>query len=308
MVLAVPPSNSTAQVDSVSANLKTFERNIINLSRNNEAALVNTLSPHVVRMGSKDNRWTRKGAIGAEVKTGRLVDTPYQEVPISDRVTAPVDYHTAVVWEQEDKDYTVLSNPQSEYVELIGTPHQETQDQAIVNALIGNAAAADGTTTALPASQNIDATVDNGSPEGPVQFGRFTEAFTMFEKNKIRRSTPKFILINADLHRYLLNFVQLTSSDYTMQSQLLKLQSQPVLEKWVGFNWIITEEIPVAGTVNTAIAYTADAVGMQMPYDLKIEPGTRYDKSHAMQVYAQWAHDAVRLEDDKVITIDFDLA
>lgn len=311
MALAVPPSNSTAQVATDSAELKTFDRNIINLGRRNEAALVNTLSSRVVRMGSKDHRWTRKGSIGAEVKNGRLVDTPYQEVAISDRITAPVDYHTAVIWENEDQDYTVLSNPTSEYAELIAQPHQETMDQSIIAALIGAAAATDGTTTALPATQQIDATADFGTPDGPVQFGRFTEMLSIFDTNKIGRAKRRTILINGAIRRFLLNFVQLTSNDFTGadRQQLMELNGMnPVVDNWLGARWVLTEEIPVAANVHTVIAYTEDAVGFQSPYSLFTKTGEREDKSHAPQIYAQWAHAATRLEDDKVVTLDFQLA
>jgi hypothetical protein len=80
------------------------------------------------------------------------------------------------------------------------------------------------------------------------------------------------------------------------------------LPQYGGFSIIHTEQILGAGTDDTdpylCLAFPASAIGLAMGQDINVRMSERDDKSYSTQVYASATFGAVRIEEEKMISIE----
>lgn len=230
--------------------------------------------------------------------TVRHGDTVFSEAEHSTRVALMRDFFQALAVDRNDEP-KVLANPlNGSYMQSLVASHNRKKDSIIYNALIGNAQTKEGGQIALPPTQIITAS-SSGFTKAKVIAAR-----KMFRKNEADSHAGEelFIIYTSDMLEDVLADTTLTSADF-MAVQML--QDGDVSGRWMGFQWIPYEGVQLSGG-NTArtVAWAKSSIHFGSGY-VEGTAGRRKDKKNLMQVDMGASHGAVRVEEEKVVAIDF---
>jgi hypothetical protein len=83
------------------------------------------------------------------------------------------------------------------------------------------------------------------------------------------------------------------------------LQDGDIAGKWLGFNWVPYEALKTVSTVKTTVAYTKSSTQFGTGMARTIDIGPRRDKRNLTQIYISESYGAVRVQENKVVTIDY---
>ncbi|WP_028354773.1 phage capsid protein [Bordetella petrii] len=230
--------------------------------------------------------------------TVRHGDTVFSEAVHSTRVALMRDFFQALPVDRNDEP-KLLANPLSgSYNASLVAAHNRRKDSIIYNALIGNAQTKEGSQIALPPSQIITASSSGFTKD------KIIAARKMFRKNEADSHAGEelFIIYTAEMLEDVLADETLTSADYLAVKML---QDGDVSGRWMGFKWVPYEAvaIPAANTART-VAWTKSAIHFGTGF-VEGTAGRRKDKKNLMQVDMAASHGAVRVEEEKVVAIDF---
>lgn len=248
----------------------------------------------------------RLGPVAAVVKTGRHSDTPILDVDHSRRAVIAQDFVWATLIDREDLLRTLV-NPQSNYVRQAGWALGRTMDDIIIGAALGPAKAGkDGSLNVLlPAGQMI--------PDGGTNLtvAKLRQASRIFNENEVP-VRDRHCAITAAGVEALLGQTEFTSIDFNTQRTLVDGATRIMEEgraTFMGFNFVMTERLPKddATGIHTAVCWHRFAIGHAVARDITTRIDERIDKNYAMQVWAAMSSGAVRLEEEGVVTIDYDI-
>jgi len=230
--------------------------------------------------------------------TVRHGDTVFSEAEHSTRVALMRDFFQALPVDRNDEP-KLLANPLSgSYNASLVASHNRRKDSIIYNALIGNAQTKDGQQIALPSSQIILPAATGFTK------AKLLTARKIFRKNEAdaHNGEELFITYTAEMLEDILSDSQLTSADFLAVKML---QEGDVSGNWMGFKWVPYEGIRVTGgdTART-VAWAKSAVHFGTGF-IEGTAGRRKDKKNLMQVDMAASHGAVRIEEEKVVAIDF---
>ncbi|WP_419204338.1 phage capsid protein [Bordetella trematum] len=230
--------------------------------------------------------------------TVRHGDTVFSEAEHSTRVALMRDFFQALPVDRNDEP-KVLANPlNGSYMQSLVASHNRKKDSIIYSALIGNAQTKDGSQIALPPTQIITAS-SSGFTKAKVIAAR-----KMFRKNEADSHAGEelFIIYTAEMLEDVLADTTLTSADFLAVKML---QEGDVSGSWMGFKWIPYEKVQLSGG-NTArtVAWAKSSIHFGSGY-VEGTAGRRKDKKNLMQVDMGASHGAVRVEEEKVVAIDF---
>lgn len=230
--------------------------------------------------------------------TVRHGDTVFSEATHSTRVGLMQDYFQALPVDRNDEP-KLLANPLSgSYMSSLVAAHNRKKDQIIYSALIGNAQTKDGAQVALPSSQIITASATGFTK------AKLLTARKMFRKNEAdsHNGEELYIVYTAEMLEDILADTTLTSADFLAVKML---QDGDVSGNWMGFKWKPYEGVQITGG-NTArtVAWAKSAIHFGSGY-VEGTAGRRKDKKNLMQVDMGASHGAVRVEEEKVVAIDF---
>ncbi|WP_205736961.1 phage capsid protein [Achromobacter spanius] len=230
--------------------------------------------------------------------TVRHGDTVFSEATHSTRVALMRDFFQALPVDRNDEP-KLLANPLSgSYNQSLVSSHNRRKDDIIFKALIGNAQTKEGAQIALPSSQII-AAGGTGFTKAKLILAR-----KMFRKNEADQHAGEQlnIVYTSDMLEDILADTTLTSADFLAVKML---QDGDVAGRWMGFKWIPYEAVQVTGGTTARIAaWTNSALHFGSGY-VEGTAGRRKDKKNLMQVDMAASHGAVRVEEEKVVAIDF---
>lgn len=278
-----------------SAYIDTFENNVRHLAQQQEAKLRGTVQEKSVQ--SESHNWEILGTLAAAEKTSARTATPTQDAAWTRRVSVPKTYHIGTSTELEDP-VQMLVDPNSNLTRAIAAGMKRQVDDVIIDAAIGTALDGAGATPALPAGQVIGTGVDK------ISFDIVTEVQEKFMANDIDPSVPKCFVVGPKQVRKLMQTTQMTSKDFVDASALQQLNSTGIVPNWMGFTWILSTRLnaPAANELDL-IAYTMDAIGMQVNKDISTRVAEDPSLSFATRLYAHMTLGAVRVEDEQIVKV-----
>lgn len=241
------------------------------------------------------------GSIEANQVTNRYGDTEWTIPDAGTRQGLMSDYDVAVPIDQFDLP-KLLANPQGPYLERSIAAMNRKKDAVIYAALKGSALRKTdelGTFTgvAVPAGQIIAA--------GGTGFtkAKIVTARKLFRGNEADNHNGEelFMTFDSGMLEDILADTTLTSADFMAVKML---QEGDVSGKWMGFKWVPYEALS-GTTTKTAVAYTKTSAHVGMGQGIVTDIGPRRDKRNLIQIYAAMSIGAVRVNESKVVTIDY---
>lgn len=231
----------------------------------------------------------------------RFGDTVWSTPDHSTRIALMRDYYDALPVDRFDEP-KVLANPAAGgYMANLHSGWNRRTDDIIYRALIDDALAqateTTTTTVALPSSQII---VDGGTA---FTKAKLLTARKIFRANEADAHAGEelFIIYTADMLEDILADTTLTSADYMAVKML---QDGDVSGKWCGFSWIPFEGIDETGGVASTVAWAKSAVHVGKGF-VEGKAQRRADKQDALQLSMAGSNGAVRVEEEKVVKINF---
>lgn len=233
-------------------------------------------------------------------KTVRHADTIWSTPDHSTRLVNMRDFYEALPLDRNDIP-KLIANPMSgPYMQSLLSAWNRRKDDIIYRALIDAALTKEGTTVALPSTQIIL----NGATG-------FTKAKLIAARKQFRKKEADghngeelYIVYTADMLEDILSDTTLTSADFLAGKML---QEGDLSKKWMGFNWVPFEGVDIdvvsAGVAST-VAYAKSALHKGTGY-VEGNVSTRNDKQNTKQADMAGSFGAGRVEEEKVIRIDF---
>jgi hypothetical protein len=275
------------------AYIQTFEGNVRHLAQQSSAILRKTVMERAVN--SEKHNWERIGTLDAAEKTTARTATPTQDAAWSRRVSIPKTYHIGTSTEMEDV-VQMLVDPNSANTRAIAGGMQRAFDDVIITAATGDSLDGAGAPVAFPAGQVV------GDGTGVMSFDFITEVQEKFMSNDIDPSIPKVMVVSPVQIRKLMHATQQTSADYVNAQALQNLSSTGIVPNWMGFTWIMSNRLlaPVGGEIS-CLAYTMDAIGLQVNKDITTRVAEDPSLSFATRLYATTTIGATRVEDEQIV-------
>lgn len=241
------------------------------------------------------------GTIEMSQVVNRYGDTEFTIPSVGTRQALMADYDVAVPVDQFDLP-KLLANPQGDYLQRCLAAAGRRKDATIYAALRGNALrrtdeSGSYSNTALPAGQIIAA--------GGTGFtkAKIIQAKKLFRTNEADEANGEelYLAYDSGMLEDILGDTTLTSADFMAVKML---QEGNVAGKWMGFNWVPYELL--AGTsTKTAVAWCKSALHFGTGVNVMTDIGPRRDKRNLIQIYVALSLGAVRVNEQKVVTIDY---
>jgi hypothetical protein len=276
-----------------------YRANVLHLVQQSETKFRSMVRVHTDVVGKADH-FDRIGSTSARKKTTRHADTPLISTPHSRRRVVMDTYEWADLIDQDDK-VRLLMNPQSEYVKAGAAAMGRAMDDVIITAFNATTQAVDendaSSTVALPASQII---VHGGTG---LTVAKLRQAKRILDQSDVP-DTGRAIAISPIGLEDLLGTTEVTSSDFNSVKALVMGD----VDTFLGFKFLRTTRLPKSGNIRSAFAWHADGMGLSIGDDVNSRVSERPDKSYATQVYFSMVIGAARVEEERVVEIQYDEA
>lgn len=271
--------------------VQSFEENVRHLAQQGDTKL----RAHVTEKSvtSEKHNWERIGSLSASEKTTTRQATPASDPAWSRRVSVAETWDLGTTSEQEDI-VQMLVDPNSAQAKAVAMGMKRAIDDLIIEAATGNATDGAGSPVAFPAGQIV------GDGTGAISLSLVTQVTEKFYENDIDPDIPKVMVISPQQLRLLLNITEVTSSDY----QTLKALASGKMPNWMGYTWIVSNRltVPAAGQIY-CLAFTAQAIGLQMNRDITVRVAEDPSLSFAWRIYSFMTMGCVRVEDEHIVAL-----
>lgn len=278
-----------------------YSDNIIQLAQQKGSVLRNTVMNKSV-VGRNAN-FDRIGATVAHKKVARHGPTPISDVPHSRRRVYLEDFEWASLIDTNDELKTLI-DPKSSYVTAGGMSLGRSMDDEIIAASTGNSTAVgvaeSESSVALPAKQKI--LKDFGAADSNLTIEKLIEARRILMANDIDMSEELTFVVNASaLMNGLMQENEIQSFDYNTVKALVRGD----IDTFMGFNFVRTERL-LGGdsTPVLCLAYAKSAIGLALGKDISSRVSERDDLSYSWQAFTNMTIGAVRVEEEKVVSIE----
>lgn len=225
--------------------------------------------------------------------TVRHGDTIWSETTHSTRIGIMRDFYQALPVDRNDEP-KLLANPNGAYSESLMAAWNRRKDKIIFAAITGASQTKEGGLVTIPSSQ----TILHGSTG--MTKAKLIQARKMFRKNETD-TEEMFIAYNADMLEDVLVDTTLTNADYMAVKML---HEGDIKGKWLGFNWIPYEGLNVSGSVYSTAVWTRTSTQFGTGFT-EGKSQRRGDKKDTLQVSMAGSVGAVRVEEEKVVIIQF---
>lgn len=228
--------------------------------------------------------------------TVRHGDTTWSDVVHSTRVGLMQDFYQALPIDRADEP-KLLANPNGAYQESLLAAWNRRKDAVIFAALTGAAQIKSGGTATVPGGQ----TIVHGSVG--MTKAKILTARKLFRRNEAddMNGEELYFVYNSEMLEDILADTTLTSADWMAVKML---QQGDISGKWCGFNWVPYERITLAGSTYTTVAYAKSALHFGTGF-VEGRASRRADKKDTMQVSMAGSVGAVRVEEEKVVLVQF---
>ena len=242
-------------------------------------------------------RFDRINKQSSVLRTERKAPTPVKDVDTDSRWAYRNTFDLANILAEEDaRNLAPLVLPDSDIVKTHAMAYQRDSDAVVLSAAIGNVMTGElGTTaSALPSGQLIAA---GGTG---LTLAKLLTAREICAGNElIDDPAPWVIAVAPQQITNLLNTTEVKSADYNT----VKALAAGTVDTFMGFKFIVTNQLTKASTTRSCIAWTKGAIkrvkgGMRTTIDRLPE------RSNATQIYSMWDLSAARVYDEGVIQID----
>lgn len=238
------------------------------------------------------------GAVAAQKKTTRHMDTPQTDTPHARRKVSMDDYVWADFIDKEDMIRTLI-DPTSPYAVNAVNAFGRTIDDVIIAAASGTSytGRSGGTAVALPSGQKV-AEGNTG-----LSVTKLIAAKGILWTNDIDEDIPLHIAVSSKQLQDLLAITQVTSADYASIKALVKGE----VDEFMGFQFHRTQRLAIdASDIRTCIAWAQDGILLGLGADIHTKISERADKNYLTQVWCGMSIGATRMEEKKVVEIGCD--
>ena len=270
-----------------------FHDSFVAAAEQKESRLETTITSRGMITGSSFTA-NDMGAIEANQVTNRYGDTEWTIPDAGTRSALMSDYDIAIPIDNFDLP-KLLANPQGDYLQRAIAAMNRKKDAVIYTALRGSALRKTdelGTFAAVNLSGNqVIAAGGSGMTKAKIITAR--KVFRSNESDN-HNGEELYITYDSGMLEDILSDTQLTSADFMAVKML---QEGDVSGKWCGFNWVPYEAL--AGTSTKTAAHVGTGAG------INTDVGPRRDKRNLIQIYAAMSIGSVRVNEQKVVTIDY---
>ncbi len=282
-----------------------FKGNLMHLLNQEGSMLMGAV--RLERVVGKYAHFDRLGRGTVVKRTTRHGDTPINDTAHSRRRVILDDYEWGDLIDDVDK-IRMLVDPTSEYAKAAAWDLGIKIDEIILGALAGNARSIDSddasSNVALPASQVVDE--DFGTADSNLTVAKLIEARRLLMKHSGGIREPLHIAVNASAIAALLNDSNVTSADFNTVKALVHGE----VDSFLGMKFHVVKDALLAGTADgtdtdpvLCLVFMESALGLGIGKDISVRISERDDKSYSTQVYAAMTMGAVRIEEEKVVSI-----
>lgn len=242
------------------------------------------------------------GIIEANTVTNRYGDTEWTIPDSGVRQALMVDYDIAIPIERTDLP-KLLANPQGDYLQRAISAMNRKKDRVIYDAMRGAALRKTDESGSFAAVNLSGGQVIAAGGTGMTK-AKLIQAKKQFRTNEADEHNGEeiYIAYNALVLEDVLGDTSLTSADYMAVKML---QEGDISGKWLGFKWVPYENLYSTGGTYTTVAWAKSGVHVGTGENIVTDIGPRRDKRNLIQIYAAMALGAVRVNEQKVVTIDF---
>jgi hypothetical protein len=241
------------------------------------------------------------GTVEVSQVTTRYGDTEFTIPDVGTRQALMSDYDIAIPVDQFDLP-KLLANPQGDYLQRALSAFQRKKDAVIYAALKGNALrrtdeSGSYANTALPSGQVI-AAGGTGMTKAKI-----IQAKKIFRTNEVDEHNGEelFMAYDAGMLEDILSDTTLTSADFMAVKML---QEGNITGKWCGFTWVPYEALS-GTTTKTTVAWAKSAAHIGTGKGITTDIGPRRDKRNLIQIYSAMSLGSVRVNESKVVTVDY---
>lgn len=277
-----------------------FHDSFVAAAEQKESRLESTVTSRGMIQGSSFTA-NDMGTIEANQVTNRYGDTEWTIPDAGVRSALMSDYDVAIPIERTDLP-KLLANPQGDYLQRAIAAMNRKKDAVIYEAMIGSALRKTDESgafagVAVPAGQQIAA-----GGTGMTK-AKLITAKKLFRTNEADEHNGEelYIAYDAGMLEDVLSDTTLTSADYMAVKML---QEGDISGKWLGFKWVPYEALS-GTTTKKSVAWTKTGVHVGMGENITTDIGPRRDKRNLIQIYAAMAIGSVRVNEQKVVTIDY---
>lgn len=277
------------------AMVEQYKANVQLLSQQKGSRLRNSV--RVETVVGKNAFFEQIGAVVAQKKTTRHMDTPQSDTPHARRRVSPEDYVWADYVDKEDLVRTLI-NPTSPYAINAVNAFGRSIDDAIIAAASGTAytGVAGGTATSLPSGQKI-AEGNTG-----LTLAKLLSTKKIFWDNDVDEDIELHLCCSSQQIIDLLGEEEITSADY----QVVQALVQGKINQALGFTFHRSQRLTVASDIRTCFAWAKDGLLLGLGADIHTRISERADKNYLTQVWCGMTIGATRMEEVKVVEISCD--
>jgi hypothetical protein len=241
------------------------------------------------------------GTIEMSQVTNRYGDTEFTIPDVGTRQALMSDYDVAVPVDAFDLP-KLLANPQGDYLQRAVAAAQRKKDAVIYAALKGNALRRTDESGSYANQAMVAGQVIAAGGTGMTK-AKIIQTKKLFRTNEADEHNGEelFMAYDAGMLEDILSDTTLTSADYMAVKML---QSGAIDGKWMGFNWV-PYELLTGTTTKTTVAWAKSAAHVGFGKNITTDIGPRRDKRNLIQIYVALSLGAVRVNEYKVVTIDY---
>jgi hypothetical protein len=244
------------------------------------------------------------GATEAALRTSRHGDSPLVSTPHERRRLTLADYEWGDLVDKPDMVRTLI-DPTNSYSLNASWAMGRAIDDVIITA--ANATAATGQTgtgtQTLPTTQQIavDFVESGAATNSGLTVGKLRDIRRIFGENDLDESETLHIIVAQQQITDLLRDDEVTSADYNTVRALVNGE----INQYMGLTFHRTQRLALNTTtdVRTCFAWAQSGIMLGIGEDVTARISERADKAYSMYVFYRMSIGAVRLEEEKVVSI-----
>ncbi len=273
-----------------------FKDSILHYCQQEGSKLLDTVT--IRQSNALAENWEKIGTAEVSAKgSSRPVPTPVEDIEFARVQSQAITYHLGELVEHEDQLKAMVSL-QSNLMKSMGFGVGRGYDREIIRAMEGTArtAGAAGTFTdeALPAGK----TTTTGAV---ITFKDIQVLVQKFMEKEISPTDEKFLVVSPAQVGELLNVAQATNSDFiASRGALNTLNETGVVDNFMGFKWIVSNLLTQDSGQTSCLAYTREALGLQMNEMVSTRIAEDPSNSFAYRLYATSTYGGVRYDNDRM--------
>lgn len=246
------------------------------------------------------------GTATANELTGRHADTPLNDITHSRRRLQAASYNWATLFDTADK-LQLLIDPTQGYAQSAAMALGRKMDEIIISAATGTAytGKTGSTSTTFPSGQQIAVDyVESGvAADSNLTIAKLRKARYLFDSNEaVMDGEPLVAVVSASQIQALLRTTEVTSSDYNAVKALVAGE----IDTFLGFKFVRTQLLAKSGDDRTCLFFPKSAIKLGVAEDITVKIAERADKNHSIQVYVEGRFGAVRMWEEKVVSVACD--